>query len=308
MPEQTQADKIPRAPKWRTTLVRTGRAIVLVYLVIVLLFATLQTWLIFPGHAAQGSADTRVNRPLPGTELVKLTTDKGETIVAAFGPALGENGKPNPDRAHCPTVLYFYGNASALNYSWTEFQLFRRLGCNVLIPDFLGYGMSSGSPGEEGVYRTADTAYEYLLKRPDVDKSRIIAAGWSLGAAAAIHVAHDRPVAGLITLSAFTSMADMGRTHYPFLPVSMMLRHRFENQAKLCDVKCPMLLIHGRHDSIVPATCCAALEKSARSKATVLLLDDADHNNVFDADPDRLAAALREFITPIAQARVPGVE
>jgi len=263
------------------------------------MFSALQTWLIFPGHSAQGAPDTRVVRPLPGTELITLPTTSGEQIVAAFGPALTESGAPHPDPAHCPTIVYFYGNASALNYSWTEFRLFRRLGCNVLIPDYLGFGMSSGAPGEQSIYQTADTAYDYLLHRPGVDKTKIISAGWSLGAAAAIHLAHEKNVAGLITLSAFTSMTDMGRTHYPFLPVSLMLRHRFENQSKIRDIQCPILLIHGQHDSIVPHTCCDQLQNSAHSPTTVLVLPEADHNDIFDSDPDKLFAALQSFIASL---------
>src|SRR5437868_5271146 len=113
--------------KWRSRLLRGGRALLLIYLVLVLVFSALQTWMIFPGHAGQGAVDTRVVRPLPGTELVELKTAEGEKIVAAFGPALTASGAPHPDPAHCPTIVYFYGNASALNYSWTEFRLFRRL-------------------------------------------------------------------------------------------------------------------------------------------------------------------------------------
>ena len=131
---------------------------------------------------------------------------------------------------HWPTIIYFYGNGACMAYSTDVFEHFRRLGANVIIPDFEGYGMSGGKPSEAGCYAAADVAYKYLLSRDDVDSKYIVAIGWSLGAAVAIDLASRRHVAGLVTVSAFTSLRDMAQQFISWLPMSLILKYRFDNE------------------------------------------------------------------------------
>ena len=126
-------------------------------------------------------------------------------------------------------MIYFYGNAMCLNYATTEFDRFRRLGLNVLIPDYVGYGMSGGTPSERGCQATADAAYDFLVSRRRVDPQQIIAAGWSLGGAVAIDLAARRTVGGLIAFSTFTSTNDMARTIFPIKLPGWFFVHRFES-------------------------------------------------------------------------------
>jgi hypothetical protein len=151
------------------------------------LFST-QIRLIFPGAEKQGQPTTIV-QARPGEELVSLTTAHGDQVIALFGPALTPDGQPHPKAASSPTMLYFYGNAMCVNDALPEFDRFRRLGLNVMIPDYVGYGMSGGKPSESGCYATADAAFAHLLKRKDVDPAKIVVAGWSLGGAVAIDLA-----------------------------------------------------------------------------------------------------------------------
>ena len=121
-----------------------------------------------------------------------------------------------------------------------------------VIPDYAGFGMSGGSPGERECAATADAALDHLLSREDVDPARVVAAGWSLGSGVAVDLASRRPVAGLAIFCSFTSMADMGRLAYPFIPVSWLLSHRFDNEAKVARISCPVLIGHGRVDTVIP--------------------------------------------------------
>src|SRR6185503_8795814 len=105
---------------------------------------------------------------------------------------------------------------------------------------------------EKGVYATAEAAYAHLMSRDDVDKNKIIVGGWSLGAAAALELASKHRVAGVMTFSAFTSMGEMARRVMPILPTSLLLRHHFENEKKIRQLDLPMLIVHGRRDSIIP--------------------------------------------------------
>ena len=140
-----------------------------------------------------------------------MKTSSGERIVALYGAALQPDGRPDPQAAHRPTMIFFYGNAMCLSYAQEQLEQFRRLGLNVLIPEYVGYGMSTGKPSEKGCQETALAAYEYLLDQRQTRPKQIIAAGWSLGGAVAIDLAYQRKVGGLIAFSSFTSGVEMGR-------------------------------------------------------------------------------------------------
>src|SRR5690606_21675274 len=129
--------------------------------------------------------------------------------------------------------------------------------------DYLGFGLSGGVAGERGCYDTADAALAYLRGRKDVDPSRIIAAGWSLGGAVAVDLASREPMAGLAVFCSFTSMGDMVRLFYPLPGLGLLLKHRFESVAKIRRVRCPTLIGHGDRDSLVPASMSDLLAEAA---------------------------------------------
>src|SRR5271166_5833497 len=236
--------------RWRSVLVIGSRLLILVLVGFVAMVYLLQDWMIFPGSATQGSPQAGVH-PRSGAELLELATSRGERVVALYGPALLPDGRPHSDALSRPALVYFYGNAMCLAYAEPEFDRFRRLGLNVLIPDYLGYGLSAGKASEIGCRDTAETAYQALLAR-GFPPSRIISGGWSLGGAVAIDLASRRQVGGLIALSSFTSGAAMARRLFPFLPVALLLRHRFDSEQKIAKLRCPTLIGHGRLDPVVP--------------------------------------------------------
>ena len=292
---------VPRPPsrrrRWIVPLIRIP---IVVYIGVVVVFYAIQTKLIFTGSETQGRAEAVV-RPPPGTELVALTTAKGDRVFALFGKALNPDGSPRPDASSRPTLLYFYGNAMSLNDASEEFGRFRRLGANVLIPEYVGYGMSGGKPGETGCRETAELALAYLESRPDVDRGRVVVAGWSLGGAVALDLASRHPVAGVATFSTFTRMADVSRLLFPFLPASLLLRHRFENDSKIARVGCPVLIGHGRRDRIIPFAMADRLAEAARGPVTRVTIEEADHNDFFQAGGEQVRTALREFIDQLSR-------
>jgi len=264
----------------------------------------MQASLIFPGRDSQGQAWAVASAP-SGAELIELQTSNGSKIVAFFGPALTPDGKPLDDAATRPTILFFYGNGDHLQATRFLFDSFRRLGANVCIPEYEGYGMSTGSAGEDGCYRTADAAYGYLLARPDVDRTKIVAAGWSLGAAVAVDLAARRPVAALATFSAFTSMADMARQVYPFLPgASFLLKHHFDSLEKIAGIGVPTLVGHGTADPAIPFAMSERLAARAGGPVTLLAIDGAGHNDFFEVGGRRVLDALRALIDQAAESAV----
>lgn len=258
--------------------------------------SSLERSLIFPGTATQGRDDTRLP-PAPATyELVSLTTANGTPIVAQFGRALTADGQPHAHADTRPTVLYFYGNGACVAYSQHEFDAFRRLGFNVIIPDYPGYGMSNGAASEPGCYEAADAVYDHLLARDDIDRNQLIAAGWSMGAAVAIDLASRRPVTRVVTLSAFTSMPAVARHVAPWAPTSLIIRSHFDNAEKITSVACPILLIHGTADDLVPHA--MAGELAARVPADRIQIIDipAGHNDIFLVGGTALWKDIGEFL------------
>jgi len=266
------------------------------YLGLITVLYSLQTRIIFPGASTQGQPSAEV-RPRPGTELYHLTTKHGERIVALFGPALLPDGRPDPFAVDRPTMIYFYGNGDCLNEASFQLEQFRRLGLNVLIPEYIGYGMSSGSASEQGCQATALAAYDHVVSTRRVDPRRLIAAGWSLGGAVAIDLAARREVGGLIAFSTFTSAVDMARRVLPLVPVSLLLRHRFDSIHKIAQVACPILIGHGRLDPMIPFKMGEELAAKAKGPVTTLWINDAQHNDFFEVGGRRIGEAIVRFVT-----------
>jgi pimeloyl-ACP methyl ester carboxylesterase len=286
---------------WRWTK-RLLRIVVAVYIILIVVLASLQKSLIFPGAASQGRKDAIV-RPSSDEELVNLSTQGGDRVTALFGNALkGEYGRElREDASDRPTVIFFYGNGMCMADCVGEFLRLRHEGFNVIVPDFVGYGMSSGQPSEAGCYATADAAYDYLLSREDIDHKKIVVLGWSLGAAAAIDLASRKPVAGILTVSAFTSMADMAHELLPYLPTSLVLRHHFKNEEKLRGIDLPIFIAHGDRDNIVPFAMSARLAKAAKGPVTTMTIHGASHNDVFEIGGDELERAITNFINQVTK-------
>jgi Dipeptidyl aminopeptidases/acylaminoacyl-peptidases len=256
----------------------------------------LERGFIFPGTATHGRADTLVP-PSPHYELVSLTTRSGTPAIAQFGAALDHRGRALSPASR-PTLIFFYGNGSCLAYTQREFDAFRRLGLNVLIPEYPGYGISPGdSPGEDSFYETADAAYDYLLSRPDIDRARIVAGGWSMGAAVALDLASRRPVSHVFTVSAFTSMHAVAKLVAPWAPTSLLIRSRFDNLAKLPAISAPLLLFHGERDTLVPVAMSATLAAHAKpDQARVITFPGVGHNDIFTLAGPAILNRLRDFL------------
>jgi len=289
----------PLMPTKRRRGLKLLVALALIPVVLLAMLFGLQADLIFPGSQRQGDPSTVV-KPKADQELVTLQTKHGDRVVALFAPALMPDGKPHPRASACPTLLYFYGNAMSLSDAVDQVEHFRRLGANVMTPDYVGYGMSGGKPSESGCQSTADAALAHLLKRKDIDPTKIIAAGWSLGAAVAIDLASRSNVAGLISFCTFTSMGDMARRTLPYVPASILLRHRFENLSKIAKVKCPILIGHGRRDTLIPHSMSDQLAKACKVPSMRFSVDEAGHNDFFSVGGEQVLDSMRTFLRAFA--------
>jgi uncharacterized protein len=208
---------------------------------------------------------------LPRGEPVTFQTDDGLTLNGWFVPAT----TTTPEG----TVIVFNGNAGNRSYRAELAQQFARDGYSTLLFDYRGYGGNGGAPSEDGLARDARAARRYVASRPGVDPRRIIYFGESLGAAVAVSLTVDEPPQALILRSPFASLAETGRYHFPYLPVGWLLRDRFSSIDRIARVRCPLLVIAGDRDSIVPMAHSRRLFEAASQPKQFVLIKDADHND-----------------------------
>lgn len=292
------ADAAPPPRKKRSWKYRAGRltaSIAFIYGAVCVGIAGFQEKLMFPGAMSQGNPDFALQPSKTfDREIIEVKLADGTPIKLAYAPVRFA------DPTAAPTILFFYGNGNTLQSAWGIVEGWRGYGANVCAVEYPGYGMSGGKPGEPQFYAAADAAYDYLHARPGIDKSKIIAAGWSLGGAVAIDLASRRKVAGLMTMSAFTSMTDMAGRLYWFLPVKLLVRHRFESLRKIPSVTCPALIMHGRDDTLIPWTMSDALAKATKGPVKTVFFSGFDHNEAFQGGAG-VDDAIEAFIGELAK-------
>jgi len=167
----------------------------------------------------------------------------------------------------------------------------------VLLFDYRGYGGNPGLPSEEGLARDARAVLAYIGRRADVDLTRIVYYGESLGAAVAVRLALEFPPAGLILRSPFSSLTMMGQHHYPFLPVRWLLRDRYPSIARIARISSPLLVIVGEDDRIVPPADSAALYDAAPQPKRLVTIPGTDHNDDELAAGPRVIRAIVDFLS-----------
>jgi len=221
-------------------------------------------------------------------EPVTFDTSDGLRLGAWFVPASGP-----PPRV---TVVVFNGNAGNRAYRAPLAASLRRHGLQVLLTDYRGYGGNPGAPSEQGLAADARAALQYLRSRPDVDQERIVYLGESLGSAVAFRLAVEQPPKGLILRSPFTSLADVGRHHYPLLPVRLLLRDRFASVDSAHQLRSPVLVIAGGRDTVVPIEYTRRLYAAIPGPKTLVELPDADHNDAELLTGDEMIQSIVRFI------------
>jgi fermentation-respiration switch protein FrsA (DUF1100 family) len=171
-----------------------------------------------------------------------------------------------------------------------------KLRTDVLLFDYRGYGRSEGRPDEEGTYRDGRAAYNYLVRECGLAPDRIILFGESLGAAIAVQMATELQARALVLESPFTSIRDMARSVYPFLPVGSLLRTRYDNLAKIQQVTVPLLVLHGTHDRTVPFAQGKRLFEAAREPKRFFGIEGAGHNDTFYVGGEAYWEVWRRFL------------
>lgn len=253
--------------------------LVVVGLFIAVIWAFQRRLIYFPSAAPL----PRAHDVIDGARDVTLETSDGLSLGAWFFRA---RGRPNG-----LSVLVANGNAGDRSLRAPLAEALAEEGFAVLLFDYRGYGGNSGHPSEDGLARDVRAAYRFLIEDEGVEPERLIYFGESLGAAVVSDLATEHPPGGLVLRSPFTSLADVGRVHYPFLPVGALLHERYPVIDHVRHVDVPLTVVYGIHDSIVPPEQSRAVAEAAPGWATVVAIE-ADHNDAALLDGAPLIAAV----------------
>jgi pimeloyl-ACP methyl ester carboxylesterase len=230
----------------------------------------LQRQIMFPRY--QIPQPVQDGQPIAGLEKFWLDTDSGKVEAWFIPPDNYQSATP------APVVIFGHGNGELIDFWPEELRKFNRLGVAVIMVEYPGYGRSAGTPTEQSITHTFVAAYDMLISRKDVDPSRIIFLGRSLGGGAVCALARHKPSAALILMSTFTSANSFAKK---FLVPPFMVRDPFDNLTVVKNYPNPVLIIHGKHDTIIPYAHGKALHQAA--KKGEMITYNAGHN---DCPPD----------------------
>ncbi|MFH1094029.1 MAG: alpha/beta hydrolase [Candidatus Omnitrophota bacterium] len=193
------------------------------------------------------------------------------------------------------TVIFIHGNGGNISHRLDKIRVFNELRVNLFIFDYRGYGRSEGVPGEQGLYLDVQAAFDYIRRKYPLDK--VIIYGESLGGVLAIDLASRVDIDGLITEGTFTSVADMAKIVYPWLP-PILLKTKLDSLSKISHVKAPKLHFHAEFDDIVPLNMGRRLFEAAKEPKKFVLLQGM-HNDGFFVSASKVRVELKEFFSSL---------
>jgi fermentation-respiration switch protein FrsA (DUF1100 family) len=191
----------------------------------------------------------------PIRELYQTPADWGfdyENVIFNTADDVQLHGWYIPHKQSEHVLLFFRGNAGNISHRRDSIEIFHRLGLNIFIIDYRGYGKSKGRPGEQGLYQDADAAWHYLTEEKGFSANQIIIFGRSLGGAVAASLASGVQARGLILESTFSSAQDFARSVFPVLSRLVFMRYDFNTAEKIQRVHYPVLVLHSPDDEIMP--------------------------------------------------------
>ncbi|MEH2377219.1 alpha/beta hydrolase [Nostoc sp.] len=229
-------------------------------------------------------ADSMIFMPQPSSyednpRIIKLKSGENTNISATY--LLNNQAKY--------TILYSHGNSEDLGEIKQILEKLHAWGFSVFAYDYRGYGTSQGNPTEKGAYEDINSAYNYLTQNLKIPAERIILLGRSVGGGSAVNLAIIKLVAGLIIESSFISAFQV------IVPFRILPFDKFPNLDNIKKVKCPILVIHGKADDIIPFAHGQKLFNAAISPKLYLWVEKANHNDLFWVAEKKYQKTLQEF-------------
>ncbi len=223
-------------------------------------------------------------------EDVRFEATDGTQVSGWFIPASADG--QDSER----TLLFFHGNAGNISHRLDSIEQFHRLGLNVFIIDYRGYGQSGGRwTTEAGTYLDAEAAWRYLTEDRQISPEQIIIFGRSLGGGVAAGLAAEHPPRVLILESTFTSVPDMAARQFPVFPVRLLSRIDYNTRARVQKIDAPLLIIHSPADEVIPYSHGQALFEAAPAPKQFLEISGG-HNDGFIVSAGRYEPVVSVFI------------
>jgi len=253
--------------KYRSYLIKIFRSALLIYVSICLFMWVFQRHLVF--LPLKGIEKPEIYG-LHNFKVLSLKSSDDLHIQAWYREA----------KKGYPTIIYFHGNGGNLGNRATYFNLLSEAGFGILALDYRGYGASEGDPSEEGFYQDSRALMDYAAKTLSLKPDRIIIYGESIGTGVAVQMASEYSSAALILQSPFTSMESLAGNRYPWLPVHLLLKDRFDSLTKISKVHAPILVFHGEEDVIVPIESGKTIFADATGPKEAIYFPEKGHNDM----------------------------
>jgi hypothetical protein len=246
---------------------------------------------VFQPYATLGAEGASLGR---AWEDVYFSTADGVRLNGWFFPASADSPRKQL------VVLFCHGNGGNLSHRLDVFAALLETGVAVFGFDYRGYARSQGRPSETGTYLDAQAAHAWLCQR-GFAPTNILAYGESLGGGIVSELALREPLAGVILQSTFTSIPNLGADLFPFLPVRTLARIQYDTLSRLPRLKVPVLVMHGRADTVVPFRHGERL--FAAASAPKLFWELAgDHNDILDSGRTRFVTGIERFLRLVEKA------
>ena len=219
-------------------------------------------------------------------EKVKINTQDGIELLSWYH---------NKNLNSYKTILFLHGNAGSLENRIHKINHFKKMNVNFLLISWRGFSGNKGKPTEKGLYEDAKSAVAWL-KSKGVNENNIIIYGESLGTGVATEIAQNKNFAGIILESPFTSMVDAGKNKYPYLPVRLLLKDKYESNKKIKNIKSPILIMHGKVDNLVPFDMGKKMYELANEPKYYYFSEYDDHMMEYN---EKLLQVLKDFISSL---------
>lgn len=233
----------------------------------------------FPARAVPDPAAAGVSELAP----VRIATADGLELLSWYRPPVGEAA---------PVLVYFHGNAGHIGDRGYKVRPYLDAGLGVLLVGYRGYGGNPGRPTERGLFADGRAALAFLANS-GIEAGRTVLYGESLGSGIAVMLAAELPVGALVLEAPFTSAADVGARAYPFLPIRLLIRDRFDSLSRISAIAAPLLIVHGERDMTVPPALGRRLLAAAPEPKEGRFFAAAGHNDLHE---NGAASAVLDFL------------
>lgn len=239
------------------------------YIILLTALYFFQEKLIFFPQKLDSISANNISHSFQNVEEITLSVDSNVNVKGW----LKKSGNP----CKSPLIIYFGGNAEDVFYNLFDFK---NSGWSVSLVNYRGYGQSDGRPDERSIFSDALKLYDYLVAREDIDTSRIVVMGRSIGSGVAVYLAQNRKVNGVVLVTPYDSVTSVAQEKYPIVPVRLILKNRFDSISRAPGIKVPALIITAENDITIPPWHAKKLADKWGGKVSAVEIKGEDHNSI----------------------------